>query len=259
MAAVDWAVGERDARAYVESLGRQVNYCQSGERRIAPRIPDTLTVVGRRRREPGAGTLAARISGEGWKTATSLRPPLSFSCGGACLCSPPSPVIDSCQPSALESFTRTKVDIAALAALPSSPPTAARPLPDPSRPVLVSASSNSTIFFVSVSLCLFFSRIFLFFFSSLFFSFPFAPTFFSFNEHRCSLPLFSLNPFCHSAVRTCTYAYAHGYVSPVLLRFGFPFYRNRPLSFEFRAVSLVGFLYVSIRCLLELEESTFFL
>lgn len=115
------------------------------------------------------------------------------------LCSPPLPVIDSCQPSALESFTRTKVDIAALAALPSSPPTAARPLPDPSRPVLVSASSNSTIFFVSVSLCLFFSQIFFFFFFFLSLRRSSRPT------NRCSLPLFSLNPFCHSAVRTCTY------------------------------------------------------
>lgn len=79
--------------------------------------------------------------------------------------SPPSPVIDSCQPSAVESFTRTKVDIAALAALPSSP----RPLLDPyptHRDPSLYLPAPTRRFFSFPSLCVYSSPGFFFFFFS---------------------------------------------------------------------------------------------
>lgn len=224
----------RRVRAYVESWGRQVNYRQSAERRIAPRIPDTLTVV-RRRRRAGTGTLAARISGEGWKP----RPASSSSlvlllCSSSRFCSPSlSPVIDSCQPSALESFTRTKVDIAALAVLPL------RPIPlDPSRPVLV---------FPSLEL-----QLGDFFPFRLFVSFLLSD--FSTNSSRptlcCSLPLFSLNPFCHPLymyTRIARFASIQLLLPP-----------QRPLSFDiplFRSLVLCSCFCYPVHCILSLPTS----
>lgn len=76
-----------------------MNYCQS--RRMAAWIRDSLTVVGRRRRGSGCQNKRRRVENRDQAATAAVA----------------RAVIDSCHPSPVESFTRTKVDIAAPAAL----------------------------------------------------------------------------------------------------------------------------------------------
>lgn len=212
----------------LSSVGREKN--------SAPRIPDTLTVV-RRRRRAGTGTLAARISGEGWKPrpASSSSSPSSSALPRASARPRFRPSLTAVSRQRWKVLRGRKLILLRLQFCPFT-----RSLSTHRDPSLYfpASSSNSAIFSLSVSLCPFF------FLSD-----------FSTNSSRptlcCPLPLFSLNPFCHPLYM---YTRIARFASIQLL---FP--PQRPLSFDislFSSLVLCSCFCYPMHCILSLPTSS---